>query len=134
MENKHIKQTKSAGGIVINKDGDILVVNQNGTTWSLPKCHVEKGENDLDTAKRETYEESGIKDLEIVKSLGEYQRFKLAKDGSENKSELKSIKFYLFKTSEKNIKPIDSENPEARWVEKNKVLNLLTHPKDKEFF
>jgi len=29
---------------------------------------------------------------------------------------------------------IDSENPEARWVQKELVAELLTHPKDKEFF
>ena len=43
---------------------------------------------------------------------------------------------FLFKTSEgKNIlKPIDPDNPEARWVDKEKVASLLTHPKDREFF
>jgi hypothetical protein len=29
---------------------------------------------------------------------------------------------------------VDPENPEARWVEKAKVAELLTHEKDKEFF
>ena len=37
-------------------------------------------------------------------------------------------------TKEKFIKPIDPENPEARWVEKDQIAELLTHPKDKEFF
>ncbi len=41
---------------------------------------------------------------------------------------------FLFKTNQEVLKPIDPENPEARWVEKEKVAELLTHTKDKEFF
>ena len=41
---------------------------------------------------------------------------------------------FLFKTDEDKLQPIDEENPEARWVEKEEVINLLTHPKDKDFF
>jgi len=32
------------------------------------------------------------------------------------------------------LKPSDNAHPEARWVAKNEVYNLLTHPKDKAFF
>jgi capsule polysaccharide modification protein KpsS len=32
------------------------------------------------------------------------------------------------------LKPIDKDNPEAIWVEKDKVSDILTHKKDKEFF
>jgi len=41
---------------------------------------------------------------------------------------------FLFETIEEKLKPIDPTNPEARWVEKDKVADLLTHKKDKEFF
>jgi hypothetical protein len=55
-------------------------------------------------------------------------------NGGDDRSELKVITMFLFRTSEKSLKPVDSENPEARWVEKSKVGLLLTHEKDKEFF
>ena len=32
------------------------------------------------------------------------------------------------------LKPIDLENPEAKWVDKKEVVKLLSHKKDKEFF
>lgn len=134
MKNNFPKHTRSAGGVVVNNNSRILVVNQHGNSWSLPKGHIEKGEKELDAAEREIYEESGIKDLKLVKNLGSYQRHKLAKDGKEDGSELKTITMFLFRTSENMLKPVDPENPEARWVEKNSVADLLTHPKDKEFF
>jgi len=88
----------------------------------------------MTAAKREIYEESGIIDLELIKELGTYQRYKIGKDGGEDKSELKTITTFLFKTNQDFLKPVDLENPEARWVRKEQVSELLTHPKDKEFF
>ena len=127
-------ETRSAGGIVLNRKGQVLIVSQKGTSWSLPKGHIEENENELEAARREIYEEAGIRDLELIKELGSYQRYKLGKDGDEDGSELKTIYLFLFKTSETSLQPVDSDNPEALWVEKEDAVKWLTHPKDKEFF
>ena len=130
-----MKLTLSAGGVVLNKHGQIAIVSQNGNSWSLPKGHVEEGEDYLTAAKREIYEETGIKELTLVKKLGNYERHRIGKDtNGDDISELKTLHFFLFKTNTETLKPVDTENPEARWVEKDKVADLLTHPKDKEFF
>jgi ADP-ribose pyrophosphatase YjhB (NUDIX family) len=129
-----MKKTRSAGGVVTNAEGKILVVSQHGTSWSLPKGHIDAGENALAAAKREIYEESGIRDLELVRELGSYERHKIGVNGGDDSSELKVITMFLFRTNEKSLKPVDPDNPEARWVEKSKVGQLLTHEKDKEFF
>jgi 8-oxo-dGTP pyrophosphatase MutT (NUDIX family) len=57
-----MRKTRSAGGVVTNEEGEILVVSQRGTSWSLPKGHIDPGEDALVAAKREIYEESGIRD------------------------------------------------------------------------
>ena len=129
-----MRKTRSAGGVVVNDDGEVLVVSQRGTSWSLPKGHIDPGEDALGAAKREIYEESGIRDLELTRELGSYERYKIGLDGGEERSELKVITMFLFRTSEKVLRPVDPDNPEARWVEKSKVAVLLTHEKDKEFF
>ncbi len=128
------KETLTAGGVVLNKKGQVLVVNQNNNSWSLPKGHIDPGESDLEAAKREVYEESGISDLKFIKELGRYERYRIGLNDSDDKSELKKIVMFLFTTIQEELKPIDPGNPEARWVEKNKVADLLTHRKDKEFF
>lgn len=129
-----MKQTYTAGGVVLNKKGEVLVVNQNNNSWSLPKGHIDEGEEKLEAAVREIYEESGIKNVTFIKDLGSYQRYKIGIDGGEDKSELKTIYMFLFTTQEETLKPVDPGNPEARWVSKDKVADLLTHKKDKEFF
>jgi ADP-ribose pyrophosphatase YjhB (NUDIX family) len=130
-----MKQTESAGGIVVNAaTGLILVVSQHGTSWSLPKGHIEVGEDRLTAARREIREESGVTQLDYVKDLGSYSRYKLSPTGGEDPTELKVIHMFLFRTAEEILRPLDPANPEARWVEKEAVTQLLTHPEDREFF
>lgn len=124
-----------AGGVVLNQKGEVIVVSQNGDSWSLPKGHVDPGEDLLMAAKREIKEESGVATLELIKELGTYERYKMGKGGvGEDTSELKRITIYLFKTKEEELKPEDPHNPEARWVKKVDVASMLTNPKDREFF
>lgn len=129
-----MKRKKSAGGVVLNDRGEVLVVNQNHRSWSLPKGHIDPGEDELTAAKREIYEESGVKKLELVKKLGSYHRFKLGLDEKDDRSEMKTITLFLFRTSQNKLSPIDPKHPEARWVAKGEVAKMLTHPKDKAFF
>lgn len=131
---KHTKHTKSAGGVIISPKGKVLVVSQHGTSWSLPKGTLEQGEDHKTAALREIEEETGITRLEFIKELGTYQRNKIAVDGGDDFSELKTITMYLYSTPEEKLQPIDPHNPEARWVEPGKVSNLLTHDKDKAFY
>ena len=126
--------TKSGGGVVVGSTGLILVVSQHGNSWSLPKGHVDPGEDELAAAIRETEEESGITDLTMIKELGSYKRHRIGKDGGEDRTELKTITIYLFTTEETKLKPIDPDNPEARWVGPTMVASTLTHPSDIKFF
>lgn len=129
-----MKQTHSAGGVVLNNEGQVLVVSQ-GDSWSLPKGHLDPGENERQAAEREIAEESGITQLSYIKDFGSYERFRIQKGGvGEDKNETKTITMFLYMTSQLNLAPTDPHNPEARWVEPDEVAELLTHPKDKAFF
>jgi len=128
------KETTSAGGVVLNDEGKVLVVNQRGDSWSLPKGHIDPGEDLLTAARREIHEESGVTELTLIKELGSYQRHRISKTGGDDLSELKNMHFFLFKTTQRELCPIDAQNPEARWVDIEDVAELLTHPKDRAFF
>src|SRR5436190_7721942 len=93
-----VHETRSAGGVVLNRCGHVLVVNQRGRSWSLPKGHIEPGEDPLAAARREIYEESGVKELELVRPLGSYTRRKIGPQGGEDGSEVKHLTFFLFRT------------------------------------
>lgn len=125
----------SAGGVVIGPDGKVIVVNQNGDSWSLPKGHVDEGETALQAAKREIHEESGVTELELVKKLGEYERPRISKGGQgDDATEIKRIAMFLFTTTQQDLEPIDPGNPRAEWLGVDQVADRLTHQKDKEFY
>jgi len=128
-----MKETASAGGVVLNSDGLVLVVGSHGRVWSLPKDHIEREENSIDAVRRFVEETVGIENLNYVRPLGCYQRFRIAPDGGEDIGEHKTIEMFLFHTEE--IADLgDSDNPKARWVSRNEVVGLLTNRKDKDFF
>jgi ADP-ribose pyrophosphatase YjhB (NUDIX family) len=130
-----MEHSRSAGGVVVGSDGRIVVVSQGGVSWSLPKGRLEPGEDVRAASVREIAEETGITKLEFIKELGTYTRHKISKDGKgETAMVLKEITLFLYKTDETELAPEDPDNPEARWVSIDKVADLLTHPKDKEFF
>lgn len=126
---------KSAGGVVLGPDGRVVVVSQRGMGWSLPKGHVDPGEDDLTAAKREIREESGVSELELKGEFEPFEREKpiVLEDGSPG-IEHKTLKFFLFTTPQTKLAPQDPDNPEARWVDKQDVANMLWHDADKRFF
>ena len=129
-----MNHTSSAGGVIINPEGQVLVVSQHGTSWSLPKGTLEEGEGEKTAALREIEEETGITKVELIKELGTYDRNKISIDGGDDYSELKTITIFLYTTSETDLNPIDPHNPEARWVKPDKASDLLTHAMDKAFY
>lgn len=127
----------SAGGIVLNGEGKLLLVFQHSNTWSFPKGGVDKGETELEAAKREIREETGITDLALIKELGSYERYSIGKDGVSEQKEwgLRKRTIFLFTTSQTVFGPADpdGEITDVRWVTIDEALALLSHPKDKEF-
>lgn len=128
----------SAGGVIINDEGRVLVVQQHNNAWSFPKGGVHEGESELDAALREIREETGLTELELISDLGSYERYSIGLDGVGETKEWGSRKrtFFLFKTNEDvaaNFNDLDGEVTDIRWVSTDEAHNLLTHPKDKEF-
>lgn len=126
--------TEAAGGVVLNPEGEVVVVSQHGTSWSLPKGHIDAGEDLVTAARREIYEETGLTNLEFVALLGSYQRERLREDGTEDAGEIREIHLFLFRARKEPLKPVDPDNPEARWAAPDEVSRLLTHRKDRGFF
>lgn len=65
---KKLPNVVAGGGKVYNSNGDILFIYRNDK-WDLPKGKTEKKESIEDCAIREVEEETGVKNLKIVKPL-----------------------------------------------------------------
>lgn len=69
-----VRETTS-GGIVFRhnektKKLQILLMQDAKNRWTIPKGHVEPGEDPRDTAEREIIEETGLKEMKVYSWLG----------------------------------------------------------------
>lgn len=79
---------RSAGTIIFYKSGrriEYLLIQYHAKYWDFPRGHVEKGESDQETAKREIKEETGLKDLIFIPGFERKVSWFFKKKG-ENKS------------------------------------------------
>ena len=71
---------KKAAGILVTSNGKCLLCKRNTTgslpgEWSVPAGKIEKGENVLNAALREFYEETDIELTEPLKFIGVIKRY-----------------------------------------------------------
>lgn len=65
---EEFKYVVAAGGVVIDKSGNTLMISRRGR-WDLPKGHWEEGETIEECALREVAEETGVCASEIIKPI-----------------------------------------------------------------
>ncbi len=127
------KEVNAAGGLVINRRGDYLLINRNGL-WDLPKGHQEAGEDISITAIREVQEETGVKELELGKLICTTDHCYL-RDGIWH---LKHTWWYeMFYTAPVDLVPQREEDiSKAAWVAKSSLPPFLknTYPSILEVF
>ena len=63
---KHFKVVQAGGGLVKNKEGDILLIFRRGK-WDLPKGKLDDNETLLECALREVKEETGLTQIKAGK-------------------------------------------------------------------
>ncbi|MCT2561704.1 NUDIX hydrolase [Chryseobacterium herbae] len=71
---------EAAGGLVSNPQGELLFIKRLGK-WDLPKGKMEKGESREESAIREIEEETGLKDVELVKFINTTYHIYIERNG-----------------------------------------------------
>lgn len=91
---------KTVGVILFRKNPDIgiqyLALYLRNDYWNFPKGHVEDGESEIETARREVYEEVGIRNLKFIDGWRQQTQF-IYKETHREKPELirKDLVLYL---------------------------------------
>ena len=126
----------AAGGIVFLKQKILIVKNKRrgsledgASWWGYPKGHMEEGENPVDAAVREVFEETGFKvKAKNNKPIAE-SRYEIK---SEGESVQKTVWFYEMEVVEPFKNEPDDEIEEIALVDFDSALDLLTHEEDKK--
>jgi len=128
---------KSAGAIIFrreNKKIKYLLLHYPSLAkaareyWDLPKGHIEKGEKEIETVRREVEEETGLKDIKFLEGFKERIKYFFKFKG---KNILKFVTFYLAETEEEDIK-VSFEHLGFEWLLYEKAIKKLTFENAKE--
>ena len=119
---------KSCGAVVYRKfhgNTEILLIRHvKSGYWSFPKGHVEQGETEIETARREIKEETNI-DVLIDDGFRETVTFFPRRDTS------KTVVYFVAKAVSRDARPQAGEISEMRWMEINRAADCLTYENDK---
>ena len=119
---------KSCGAIVYRKhhgNTEILLVRHlKSGHWSFPKGHMEGGETEEDTARREIKEETG---LDVLLDTG----FRETVNYSPKKNTKKTVVYFVGMVASHELIPQQDEISELRWLEIEQAGNVLTYDNDK---
>lgn len=119
---------KSCGAIVYRRfHGNIqilLIKHINSGHWSFPKGHVEGNETELETARREIKEETG---LDVILD----QTFRETVSYSPKRDTQKVVVYFLALARRFNFVPQEDEIAEIRWVDISRATQMLTYENDK---
>ena len=120
-----MKHEKSCGAVIFRLHEDreqaLLIRHKNSTVWSFPKGHVEKGENELQTARREIAEETGVTDLTLDPG------FRRPLEYHAKSNVIKQVIFFVGSVEEDSAlhKTHDEIVQEARWADAEQVPQML---------
>lgn len=119
---------KSCGAIVYRRfHGNVevlLIKHINSGHWSFPKGHVEGEETEVETARREIKEETG---LNVIID----QTFRETVSYSPKRDTQKIVVYFLAMARNYDFIPQAEEIAEIRWVDIGRATQLLTYENDK---
>ena len=121
-------QEKSCGMILFDRlknPTQVLLIKHNAGHWSFPKGHCEKDETEIETALRETKEETGIKGMVINKSLRYTSHYTLSNGNT------KEVVFFVGLRVSGVLTPQMSEVKQVTWIPIKKAFHVITHMQDR---
>ena len=125
-----LKHEKSCGAVIFKREkGQILFLTveykKEKDYWGLVKGHVEKGETELETARREIYEEVGLKDLTFADDF----RAEIVYNPYPHVEKL--VVFFLAEAHSDHIQYLWDEHVAHQWLPFDAVLAQLKYDSDR---
>jgi len=133
------KADKSFGIIPIKRVGtqwQVLLIHQfskigNNSYWVFPKGHAEGDETSLESARRELFEETGLKAEKIVEDPGFSLAYSFQFDGVQIE---KTVDFYIGVIIDDTVVIQTEEVKEAGWYSLEEAKERLDYSDTKKMF
>lgn len=107
-----------------------LLIRHQAGHWAFPKGHARSGEPDLQAAKREFEEETGIREYEVQSEVSFIERY-LVPRGS-NPGSPKEVKYFLASVKNPDVKIQESDIADHRWLSFEDAKRQMTFDEGRE--
>lgn len=114
-----MKKEKSCGTIIIDSNKRVLLVKQKLGWVGFPKGHMEQGETEIETARRETKEETN---LDVI--VDEKKRYTISYITSTQID--KEVVYFRAKPISYSLLPQKAEIAEIMWVDIDEAKQYLS--------
>ena len=133
---KDLPLRSGVGIVVLNKNNKVFVakrIDNPKNFWQMPQGGVDKGENYFNAALRELEEETGIKEVKLIREIDGTMTYELPEHllGIIWKGKYKGQKQkwflmrYLGSDDDINIKTINPEFLEWKWIDLNMITEVV---------
>ena len=138
MNEKILPLRNGVGAVVINRNNKVFVgkrIDNPGKFWQMPQGGVDEGEEYFDAMKRELFEETSIKSIEILKEIERFYEYELPKNlvGIIWKGKYRGQRQKWFITkftgheNEINLRTKHPEFIEWKWILPNDLPNVIVN-------
>ena len=133
---QHLPLRIGVGIVVLNKNNKIFVakrIDNPKNFWQMPQGGVDQNESYLDAAYRELYEETNIKEIELIKEVEEFTTYELPdhllgiiwKGKFKGQKQKWFIMRFVGNEDEINIKTKKPEFLDWKWIDVNEITKKV---------
>lgn len=127
----------NVGLIIVNTYGKVLICKRkNSNQWQFPQGGIDKGESPIEAAKREIFEEVGIKPskIKVLGKIKDWVKYKIPKELAKKSFKKKGIvgqkqKWFIFKIKSEAcisfVNDPDNEFDDFAWVSYWRPIALI---------
>ncbi|MBS3902803.1 MAG: NUDIX domain-containing protein [Anaplasmataceae bacterium] len=124
---RRVKKQVVAGFIIYRRTHEgvkFLLLYKRGEYWNFPKGHFEQGEKSMETALRETQEETGLKpeELRIIPGFKTYEKFHFFRGQQKIED---TVILYLAETKQAEVKISTREHSGYAWFLYGDAIKVL---------
>ena len=133
---QHLPLRIGVGIVVLNKNNKIFVakrIDNPKDFWQMPQGGVDQNESYLDAAYRELYEETNIKEIELIKEVEDFTTYELPdhllgiiwKGKFKGQKQKWFIMRFVGNEDEINIKTKKPEFLDWKWIDVNEITKKV---------
>ncbi len=115
-------------GILLYHKEEYLIIQYKAGHWGFAKGRPHTGEKVLDAARREVFEETGIKGAFIVQGFKEKEEYFFRREG---KTVHKEVIYFLGESPTKEVN-LSEEHTGYKWLKYQEAMNQISFPQGKE--